>query len=135
MALLVGPLVRRWLRPSGNFFEGDAEGFLDGIPRELNERLVGVYLNTKPYEGSGFVFTTRAIVIVEPDRVERIPFADVNAYDLPEKQGTVLTISTRAGRRTLRVAGRHGPEERYPDVVAFAGIFRAILRSKEAGRL
>lgn len=100
-----------------------------GLRLRPDEVVVGWYRNPPPWEDSWVVFTTKAIIYLENERLTYLAIEDIIGYEPPESKTDVdgVRVKTRDGLQFVRVAGRGGQYGQHLDAFSFVMVLRALI--------
>lgn len=129
MALLLYSVIRRHMKHTGRYFEGNGHAEAPVIPEMLpGESVIGWYRNPEPWDRCALVFTDMAIYSMEDRQVVRLPLADIVGYELPKSKTDVtgVRVRTRDGFRFLRAAGSYGEAGHFKDAFGLVQVIRAL---------
>ena len=132
MATLVYSVVRRHMKRTspGAFtrFDGASEPPVE-VSLTHGETIVGWYRNPHPWQDNVIVFTSEAFIVVDGQRVERIPVGEIVGYESPKSKTDVtgVRVLTNDGFRFVRVAGSFGPSGSQKDAFSFIMVVRALI--------
>lgn len=95
-----------------------------------DESIIGWYRNPPPWEHDVIVFTSKAIYLIDDERVDRIALSDVMDCEMPKSEEGVtgFRVITKDGFRFVRMAGRSGPHEDHTVAFSYIDIVARLNR-------
>lgn len=122
------------MRETPNFVRAEERAAPVDIDIRTDEQVIGWLPNPAPWTDTVVIFTSCALVEVAPGKTQRIEWDEVLDYEVPSKtESDGVRISTVNGQRVIRIAGSHGPDEKYKDAFSCAMILNALKRERERG--
>lgn len=133
MPILVEALVRRTMKQTEGFVAADSK---NPSPPELpklvpGESLIGWYTNPPPHQSVRVFFTTKAIVLLGPDRTVRLPLREITSWRTTEAKNEVSGVTVEMGdeRHFIPFAGRRGPGGKFMDAFDLATMLNVIVNA------
>jgi len=127
---IIRSLVRRHMRDTGAFTPAESTMHAPVVVNlDLGEELIGWYRNPPPWEQEFVLFTTDAIICADTMGTVRIPISRIVDYDTPTKEPapTQLWVRTRDETYRIRIAGSHGPQNRFKDIFSLTMLIQALI--------
>lgn len=130
MALAIGSVIRRHLRPTGGFQVAEPGALPPCGFRPANgEELIGWYINQPP--SPCVIFTNVALHVLGDDRVESVSFDDLIDYELPKSKRSAngVVVRTSSARLLVPMTGTHGADGRFPDAWSLVSVLQVLVKS------